>query len=222
MKTAIFYKDDMVLQDNIDLSYSKSPLKPKIYTEQLGKVVDLSFIDFDALEYNDFLLAHENSYVDNVFNFNKPGVKLSSNIPWSKELVKTLGYTSGSLYSAISYAMSNSAKGMRELVIAPVSGFHHARPSRGSGFCTFSGQVVASVKLYQQFGYKGCYLDLDGHYGNSIKDTRSFQPDLEFAIPEGFNFNPAGYSAEYLIDLYSFLNNKLFNALKNNEIDYLV
>jgi acetoin utilization deacetylase AcuC-like enzyme len=84
---------------------------------------------------------------------------------------------------------------------SPSSGFHHATPRAGSGFCTFSGQVIASVKLYRQWGLAGAYVDLDGHYGNSIEDSRPFVHELRYAVPPGCNINPAGKHAAYIKDL---------------------
>ena len=67
---------------------------------------------------------------------------------------------------------------IKALTFSPTSGFHHARPEGGSGFCTFSGQVIASLKIYEEKKLVGAYLDLDGHYGNSIEDSRKLFPLL--------------------------------------------
>lgn len=68
----------------------------------------------------------------------------------------------------------------------------------------------------------GCYLDLDGHFGNSIEDSRSFAPDLEKAIPVGFNFNHRLYDAAYFEELENFIINNLKPALLSGKIHYLV
>jgi len=44
----------------------------------------------------------------------------------------------------------------------------------------------------------GAYFDLDGHFGNSIEDSRSFQPLINQAIPKGCNVNPSGYNETYI------------------------
>ena len=53
---------------------------------------------------------------------------------------------------------------------APTSGFHHAMPDRGKGFCTFSGQVIAALKIYNKYKLSGAFIDLDGQKVDEIKD----------------------------------------------------
>jgi acetoin utilization deacetylase AcuC-like enzyme len=105
-----------------------------------------------------------------------------------------VGYTNAALYEAKKHALLHP----QTVCFAPVSGMHHAQPNRGSGFCTFSGQVISALKLYDEFGVSGAYFDLDGHYGNSIEDTRAFEPKLNLAIPMGCNVNPSGHNASYI------------------------
>lgn len=223
MRTKIkaFYTPDQVLQENIALSVSKSPLKPKLVMEDLLKIAS-SFVevnsDFPPFVKEDFCIAHTQSYVESVFHFNKPGVKLSSDIPWSEELVKTLTYTSSSLYHAIKNSLENPS----ELSFSPTSGFHHAMPHKGIGFCTFAGQVISSTKIFKESGKKGCYLDLDGHFGNSIEDCRGYVPELNEAVPEWANFNPGGYDKNYTYHLEQFLYGKLKSEIIKGNIDYVV
>jgi acetoin utilization deacetylase AcuC-like enzyme len=101
----------------------------------------------------------------------------------------------GSLLAALRGACDRPAR----LALSPTSGFHHARPTAGSAFCTFSGQVIASTILFRERGVSGAWVDLDGHFGNSIEDSRAFVPDLDQAIP--INLNPAGSHQAYLADL---------------------
>jgi acetoin utilization deacetylase AcuC-like enzyme len=84
------------------------------------------------------------------------------------------------------------------LTFSPTSGFHHAKPERGSGFCTFSGQVISSVKIFRELGLSGAYLDLDQHFGNSIEDSREFVPDLNTAVPKYANVNVQGTNESYI------------------------
>jgi acetoin utilization deacetylase AcuC-like enzyme len=58
--------------------------------------------------------------------------------------------------------------------------------------------VISAIKIYEESGKSCAYLDLDGHFGNSIEDTRSFNPLLNKAIPEGCNYNPSGRNETYL------------------------
>jgi acetoin utilization deacetylase AcuC-like enzyme len=216
-----YYTPKQVLQDNIQLSTSKSPLKPKLVMSDLMKVANKHVRIqpmFKPMTKEDFMIAHTKQWVDEVFHFNKPGEKIASMIPWSQELVTSLGYTTSSLYHAIKHSINNP----EDLAFSPTSGFHHARPDAGSGFCTFAGQVVASVKIYRETGMVGCYLDLDGHFGNSIEDCREYTPDLNDAVPKGFNFNPRGNDEEYTGMLEKYLYNRLKPSILDGKIDYVV
>lgn len=215
-----FYNHQQVMESNIQKSYSKSPLKPKLLLKHLKR---LGFYDgflelenFKPFDNSEFLLAHSEEYVNAFFKGIKPLCN-SNGVPWSEELVSSVCYTNSSLYNAMLYSSQNPDC----ITFSPTSGFHHSSPEHGSGFCTFSGQVIASVKLYREFGLRTAWLDLDGHYGNSIEDSRYFVPDLNLAVPLGFNINPTGQGQEYLNSLKSNLE-FLEEAILNNQIDCVV
>lgn len=219
-KIKTFYTDKQVCFDSIkESSYSQSPLKPYLLMEKIknGKYADMLDITdaFNPIQKEDYYLAHTKTYVDNVYN--KTGNYFSNNLPWSKNLVASLPYTTGSLYAAKEHAILNP----EDVCFAPVSGMHHAQPNNGSGFCTFSGQVVSAIMIYKKYGLSGAYLDLDGHFGNSIEDTREFAPLLNKAIPMGCNINPTGENSVYANDFHKKLL-KLEKKIYDNEIHYVV
>lgn len=217
-KIKVFYTEKQVCQENIQKgSYSKSPLKPKLLMEHLqangfGKVLDV-VSQFRPLGKRDFKLAHNARYVNNFYA--GKGNCTSNSIPWSRALVESVQYTNSSLYHAIRYA----CKHPEVMTFSPTSGFHHAGPGGGSGFCTFSGQVIASTKLYRNKGLVGAYLDLDGHFGNSIEDSRKFVKDLDESIY--MNINPRGSHDDYIVDFVQKLE-ELANAIRLGLVDYVV
>lgn len=221
-KIVAYYTPKQVLEDNIQLSTSKSPLKPKLVMSALMKVAN-EYIHIQP-KFKPFTrdiceIAHSKYWVDTVFDFNKPGVKLASSIPWSEQLVTSLTYTSSSLYHAIKHSINKP----EDVVFSPTSGFHHARPHAGMGFCTFAGQVIASTKIYRETGKVGCYLDLDGHYGNSIEDCRSFVgEDLNKAVPKKFNYNTSSTGKLYVKELFHYLYDVLQPAMIKGDVDYVV
>lgn len=215
-----FYNPAQVLEKDSYSNYSKSPLKPKLLIEYLQKKSLLSNFKvtraFNKFGNSDFKIAHTKRYVKDFF---EGGALSSSNgLSWNPQFAESVRYTNSSIHAAIRNCIVNP----HEVSFSPTSGFHHARPDGGSGFCTFSGQVIASVKVWREFGIAGCYLDLDGHFGNSIEDTRNFQPDLNSAVPVGFNFNPTGYDSTYYDDLVEFITKKLEPAIIAGEIGYVV
>lgn len=219
-KIVTFYNKKQVCFDNIrKSSYSKSPLKPYLLLKKIkddGYSDMLNVVsDFKPFTKNDFYTAHTKHYVNNVFN--KRGNYNSNSVPWSHNLVESLTYTNASLYNAIKYAVQNPDN----VTFSPTSGFHHASPKEGSGFCTFSGQVIASTKIYREFGLSGCYFDLDGHFGNSIEDSRKYVHDLNKAIPVYANINPKGTNDDY-VDYLKRQFKKIEEAIIKNKIHYVV
>jgi acetoin utilization deacetylase AcuC-like enzyme len=197
---ATFYMPQQVDVRNEENLYTRSPNKPALLLQKLkveGFMLYFDIKGYVPFEKEEFYLAHTKEYVDAFFAGTKP-LATTNGLTWSENLVNSVRYTCASLYHAIKYAVQHP----NVLTLSPTSGFHHAKPDRGSGFCTFSGQVIASVKLYREFGLSGAYLDLDHHFGNSIEDSRSFVPDLDKAIPNYANVNLKGTNESYLADMY--------------------
>ncbi len=196
----IYYRDDMVPAD-VPGNYSKSPTKPRRFLEFLrGTPVWLHVAlrdNFGPVTRDDLLTAHTPAYVDAFLTGQPRSLAESNDLRWSPEFRDSVLLTNGCLLAANTAAVDNPA----QVTMAPVSGFHHAQPERGSGYCTFSGQVVAALKLYRERGLRGAWIDLDGHFGNSIEDSRAFAADLDVAIPRGCNVNATGSHVAYLADL---------------------
>ena len=181
-KIKTFFTEKQVCSTNInDKSFSRSPQKPSLLIKKLKQNGYIKMLEiegkFEPISRKDLLIAHTEEYVNNVLN--KKGNYDSNMLDWSQELVNSLYYTTASLYHAKKYAIQHP----ETVCFAPVSGMHHASPARGAGFCTFSGQVISAIKIYEEFGKSCAYFDLDGHFGNSIEDTRDFNPLLDLAIP---------------------------------------
>ena len=187
----VFYRPEQVLAVDSPENFSKSPQKPRLLLELLsGHGLDRHFVrhdDWPPFQREDFLLAHTAEYVDAFF----AGWRLlceSNELTWSEQFADSVRYTNASLYHAIEHAVAH----LEQITFSPTSGFHHARPTGGGGFCTFSGQVIAAIKLFREHRLVGAHIDLDGHFGNSIEDSREYVAELNQAIPPGCNINPNG------------------------------
>ncbi|MFP4449109.1 MAG: hypothetical protein ACLFPH_10280 [Bacteroidales bacterium] len=217
-----FYNERMSLETNNENS-SLSPEKPKRLINYLRKHNLLKYFEIDdtftPFNIKDFYIAHHNEYVDNFFS-DEPErrYKRLLGLTWSKEFAETTRYTNASLYSAI----YSSIKDPQNVCFSPTSGFHHAIPRKGAFYCSFSGQVIASMKIYKEFGLSGSYIDLDGHYGNSIDNSYDYVNDLDKAIPpEIGNINIQVKHQEYLDQLKQKLQ-ILERYIKDRKIHYLV
>lgn len=205
-KVSTFYRAEQAIQSPV--GFSNSPMKPFLLMNKINSMNLSSYFDikneFRPFTNSDFQIAHEKEYIENYFNGIQP-LAGSNGLQWSSEFANSIRYTNSSLYHAQKYSLENPGS----ICFSPTSGFHHATPHSGGGFCTFSGQAISALKLYEDDSLKKIYgtrivtawLDLDGHYGNSIRDTYSFAPKLKKAIPDEFNINPSGYGQDYLLDL---------------------
>ncbi|MSQ83181.1 MAG: hypothetical protein EXR77_09770 [Myxococcales bacterium] len=213
----LFYRPDMVPPEDAEGNFSRSPTKPRRFVEFLRNTPMSPCVqvraDFAPVTREQLLLAHTPQYVDAFLNGTMPLCE-SSSLAWSPAFRDSVLLTNGSLVAAIAAALTDPT----QVTMAPVSGFHHAQPSRGGGFCTFSGQVVAGLQLYRDKGKRGAWIDLDGHFGNSIEDSRHFATDLNVAL--AVNINPSGSHESYLADLNSKLAN-LEQRIIAGEIDYV-
>lgn len=202
-KIIVFYNEQLYPHSLGQTTETPSPLKPKLLIDFIRKenldsffLIDNSFLPFDN---NEFYLAHTNEYVEGFFR----GIPPHSNgngllgIEWNESFANSVRYTNSSLYNAI----LGSIKNPLQVYLSPTSGFHHAVPNQGALFCAFSGQVISAIKIYREFNMSGAFIDLDGHFGNSIEDSREFVSDLDLAIPKGCNINIKTKHSEYLEDL---------------------
>jgi acetoin utilization deacetylase AcuC-like enzyme len=178
--------------------------KPRLLMEYLGRKGLLDFFQIDdnfpPLSRDDFYIAHTREMVDNFFDKGKTSKIL--HIKWTPEYAESVTYESASLFYAIRYAIQHP----EEICFSPSGAFHHANPTRSALFCAFSGQVIASMKVYYEFGFCGSYIDLDGHHGNSIDNSKDFVPDLDKAIsPVCGNINISVRHAAYINELKNHL-----------------
>lgn len=217
-KIKVFYRDDMCPPEDYG-NYSKSPTKPRRYMEFLQRTPLWGHVEvtdsFEPLTREDVLVAHTPSYVDAFLKGEGPRAR-SNGLTWTPEFRDSVLLTNGCLRAAITAAVDNPS----QITLAPVSGFHHAQPGSGSGFCTFSGQVITALQLYRERGLRGVWVDLDGHFGNSIEDSRAFAPDLNEAIPVWANINPKGNHQEYLWDLRCKIEQALL-PMTEGKVDYV-
>lgn len=215
-----FYRPEQAIKEEQPLNDSRSPEKAKLLLERISQegIKDAFPIEgnFPPFARADYLLAHDPNYVD-AFLRGKLPLCESNNLKWNSDLVEAVAYSNSSLYHAIKYSVLNPA----QITLSPTSGFHHATPSRGGGFCTFSGQVIAALKIFQEYGMSGAFLDLDGHFGNSIEDSRAYCPELNLAIPKGCNINPQGSGCEYVAHFRNQLQD-LKERVMNYDIGYVV
>ncbi len=215
-----FYSPEQTLNKPEPGNFSRSPEKPALLMDKIDKEGLSDFFEiegnFTPLSREDFLIAHTQSYIDAFLKGEKPLCE-SNLLRWSPELVRAVTFQSASLYEAIKASIINPD----QVTFSPTSGFHHAMPHKGSGFCSISGQVIAAVRIFRELGVAGAFVDLDAHFGNSIEDSREFVPEINLAVPKDCNINPFGIGADFIADFKAQLT-KLEEKVLKNEIGYVV
>ena len=219
-KIVAFYHPQMSLDMDKLEGVSKSPAKARLLMEYLGRKDLLKYFnvhpDFELLKRTDFYIAHTKQMVDGFFDEGKTSRLLG--MKWSPEYAGMVIYHNSSFYHAVRHSVLHPD----EVSFSPVSSFHHANPTRGALFCAFSGQVISSMKIFYEFGLCGAYIDLDGHYGNSIDNSRDFVKDIDKAIsPVCGNINIMSSHEKYLAELDENLA-VLEKEILENRVQYLV
>lgn len=215
-----FYQPKMSVNPDNLTGYTQNPAKPRLLMEYLERNGLLEFFllddNFPPMSREDFYIAHTKEMVDNFFDKGKTSKIL--HIKWTPEYAESVKYESASLYHAIRHAVQHP----EEVCFSPSGAFHHANPTRSALFCAFSGQVIASMKVYHEFGLCGSYIDLDGHYGNSIDNSRDFVPDIDKAIsPICGNINIIARHQVYIEELKANLKT-LRNEIIEDIVHYVV
>lgn len=119
----------------------------------------------------DLLRVHAPAYIDAVRAGEPRALAESQKFPWSPQLFPSVLLTNGGVHAAAQAALNHG------VAAALASGFHHAGPDRGEGFCTFNGLVVALEKLRAAGRLRrAAVLDLDLHYGNGTARLAESRP----------------------------------------------
>lgn len=126
----------------------------------------------EPVTIDDVLRVHAAPYVEAVRTGEPRALAESQKFPWSPELYPSVLLTSGGVLAAARQALETGCAG------ALASGFHHAGPEGGEGFCTFNGLVIALERLRSEEKIRhAVVLDMDLHYGNgtaTLAESRSW------------------------------------------------
>ena len=140
-------------------SASPSPRKPAfVVADWIEQGLPIRVIEPEPASREQIALAHERSYVDGVLDCVLPNGFRGR----QKEVADSLPWTSGSFLSAARCALQNGL-----VACSPTSGFHHAGPASGYGYCTFNGLLVTALALKAEGKVSRVgILDCDEHYGD--------------------------------------------------------
>ncbi|GAB4169485.1 MAG: histone deacetylase [Terrimicrobiaceae bacterium] len=145
-----------------------------LVAEALRGTPGVEILEPEPVTRDDLLRVHDEEYIDAVATGEPRELAESQKFPWSPALYSSVMLTSGGVLAAARSALSDGISG------ALASGFHHASRSRGEGFCTFNGLVVAAEALRHEGLIRTvAVLDLDLHYGNGTARLATSRPWLQ-------------------------------------------
>ncbi len=155
----VFYRTEQTA--NVRNYLSPSMYKPALVVADWQEKFNPEICAFEPVTREQLYEVHDPAYVDGVLDLKRDN-GFGGREP---EIAASLPYTSGSMVAAALCAYREGS-----ITCSPTSGFHHARYSRGGGFCTFNGLMVAVLALLDAGANKVGIMDLDMHYGDGTQD----------------------------------------------------
>jgi acetoin utilization deacetylase AcuC-like enzyme len=129
---------------------------------------DVDLVDPDAFtgRATDLVRSvHEPEYVDAVTEGRPEDLARSQGFDWDRGIPTMAIAHSAGLVAAVTEVLSGQSRVAGTLS----SGLHHARASRGAGFCTFNGLAVAAEAARGLGAERILVLDLDAHCGGGTR-----------------------------------------------------
>ena len=186
----VFYSEDLV--SDARSGRSPSDRKPRLVWDALArKDWFVRRVSPHPVTVCDLYKVHDRNFVDGVLSLKQPNGFGSC----SESVARSLLYTCGACYDSAAAALCDG------ISASLTSGFHHAGPSAGRGFCTFNGLMVTATRLLSEERVERvAIIDCDYHYGDgtqAIIDTHHLG-DRVFHLSLGFRYRVPEHAGAYL------------------------
>lgn len=137
--------------------------KAKLVAERIGKFVELTSPDTDGISalIRD---VHDHRYIDALETGTPKQLAESQGFEWDAGLWESVLASTAGMVEATRTAIKEST-----VAGSLSSGMHHAKYSKGDGFCSVNGLVVAALEAIR-LGFKVTILDLDAHSGGGTDE----------------------------------------------------
>jgi len=155
----VIYSEDMVSDSMV--SASPSDRKPKLVCEALLRAgFPVEIVAPPPAAVADVCRVHDPAFVEDVLRLRRPNGFGS----FSESVARSLLYTCGACYASALAALDDGVS------CSLTSGFHHAGPATGRGFCTFNGLMVTAARLLtERRAARLAIIDCDYHYGDGTQ-----------------------------------------------------
>ncbi len=158
---------------------------------------DLLFVPM-AASIEQLCLAHDEDYVDRVFNGTlTPNEIKRIGFPWSEAMVERSRRSSGATLAAAQTALE------QRVSVNLAGGTHHAMRNAGEGYCVFNDAAVTIRTLQaEQAIRRALVVDCDVHQGNGTAEILGRDPSVfTFSIHGEKNFPIRKFPSHLDIDL---------------------
>jgi acetoin utilization deacetylase AcuC-like enzyme len=186
----VFYSEEMVSDSYVRAS--PSDRKPKAVAEALlSKGWPVELVAPEPTPVSDVYKVHDPGFVDDVLWLRRPNGFGS----YAPSVARSVLYTSGACHGSALVALKEG------ISASLTSGFHHAGPRAGRGFCTFNGLMITAVLLLEGARVRRlAVLDCDYHYGDGTQAIIDAQGlgDRVLHISLGRPFRTVEQAGEYL------------------------
>lgn len=186
----VFYSEHLV--SDAGVGRSPSDRKPRLLWDALARQAwPIRRVSPEPVAVSDLYRVHDRGFVDDVLSLKQPNGFGSYSESVARSLLYTCGACHGSAVAALRDGISASL----------TSGFHHAGPSAGRGFCTFNGLMVAAMRLLGEGRVERvAIIDCDYHYGDGTQEIIDTQQlgDRVFHLSLGHRFRWHEHAGPYL------------------------
>jgi acetoin utilization deacetylase AcuC-like enzyme len=159
VRLKVLYSTDMVSHSGVPTS--PSDRKPRAVADALREAAwPIELVPPTPTTVEDVCRVHDRGFVDDVLHLRQRNGFGS----FSESVARSLLYTCGACYDSALLAL-------REGISASLtSGFHHAGPRAGRGFCTFNGLMICAAQLLDEaLAKRVAIVDCDYHYGDGTQ-----------------------------------------------------
>lgn len=186
----VFYSEHLVSDARV--GRSPSDRKPRLVWEALARQAwPIRRVSPEPVAVRDLYRVHDRGFVDDVLSLKQPNGFGS----YSESVARSLLYTCGACHDSAVAALRDG------ISASLTSGFHHAGPSAGRGFCTFNGLMVAAMRLLGEGRVERvAIIDCDYHYGDGTQEIIDTQQlgDRVFHLSLGHRFRWHEHAEPYL------------------------
>lgn len=126
----------------------------------------------DPLRPEEAMLIHTHEYVNAIRNGQPEHLATSQGFDWDAQMWNSVAAQNGAMRDAALAAIAGTP------AYAISAGFHHARRTKGAGFCTLNGLALAAHVAHRQGVRQTIILDVDAHHGGGTYSMVHQWPDV--------------------------------------------